>query len=60
VSPFIVLWLSQGYGVAGVLALMIALLVVQIIAVWGWGVETRHRSLEQMDSVTPHTVGATS
>jgi putative MFS transporter len=60
VSPFIVLWLSQGYGIVGVLALMIALLAVQIVVVWGWGVEPRQRSLEQLDSVTPLSVGATS
>jgi putative MFS transporter len=60
VSPFIVLWLSQGYGIAGVLALMVALLAVQIVAVWGWGVEPRQCSLEQLDSVTPLNAGATS
>jgi MFS family permease len=31
VSPFIVLWLPQSYAVAGVLALMVVLLAVQII-----------------------------
>jgi len=60
VSPFMVLWLSQTYGIAGVLALMVALLCLQIIAVWGWGVEPRQRSLEQLDSMTPFKVGATS
>jgi putative MFS transporter len=60
VSPFIVLWLSQNYGIAGVLALMVALLIVQIVAVWGWGVEPRRRSLEQLDSVTALNAGATS
>jgi putative MFS transporter len=50
VSPFIVLWLSQNYGIAGVLAFMIALLAVQIVVVWGWGVESRQRSLEDLDS----------
>src|SRR5882762_1918075 len=60
VSPFIVLWLSQGYGIVGVVALMVALLVVQIVAVWGWGVEPRQRSLEQLDSMSPFNVGATS
>jgi putative MFS transporter len=60
VSPFIVLWLSQTYGIAGVLALMVALLGVQIVAVWGWGVEPRQRSLEQLDSVRPFNVGAAS
>ncbi len=59
VSPFIVLWLSQTYGIAGVLALMIALLVVQIIAVWGWGVEPRQRSLENLDAARPLNMGAT-
>jgi putative MFS transporter len=48
VSPFVVLWLSQGYGVAGVLALMVALLVIQIVVVWGLGTEPRQRSLEEL------------
>jgi putative MFS transporter len=59
VSPFIVLSLSQSYGIAGVLALMIALLVIQIVVVWGWGVEPRQRSLEELDSRIPVNVGAT-
>jgi putative MFS transporter len=59
VSPFIVLWLSQGYGIVGVLALMVALLAIQIVAVWGWGVEPRQRSLEQLDTATPLGLGAT-
>jgi putative MFS transporter len=60
VSPFIVLWLSQGYGIAGVLALMVGLLAVQIVVVWGWGVEPRQRSLEHLDSVMPLNVGTAS
>jgi putative MFS transporter len=50
VSPFIVLWLSQTYGIVGVVALMVALLTIQIVVVWGWGVETRQRALEELDS----------
>ena len=59
VSPFLVLWLSQNYGIAGVLGLMVALLAVQILAVWGWGVEPRQRSLEELDSGMPINLGAT-
>jgi putative MFS transporter len=59
VSPFIVLWLSQTYGITGVVGLMVALLALQILAVWGWGVEPRQRSLEQLDSASPLNVGAT-
>jgi MFS transporter, putative metabolite:H+ symporter len=50
VSPFIVLWLFQNYKVGGVLALMIGLLVIQIVAVWVWGVEPRQRALEELDT----------
>jgi putative MFS transporter len=50
VSPFIVLWLFQNYKVGGVLALMIGLLVIQIVAVWAWGVEPRQRALEELDT----------
>jgi MFS transporter, putative metabolite:H+ symporter len=60
VSLFIVLWLSQTYGIRGVVGLMVALLALQILAVWGWGVEPRQRSLEQLDSTSPLNVGATS
>jgi len=61
VSPFVVLWLSQNHGIAGVLALMIALLAIQIVAVWGWGVEPRQRPLEQIDTAAaPLTMGARS
>src|SRR5262249_16468534 len=59
VSPFIVLWLSQHYGISGVLALMVALLLVQIVAVWGWGVEPRQRPLEELDMMNPIKIGAT-
>lgn len=60
VSPFIVLWLSQNYGISGVLALMVALLIVQIVAIWGWGTEPRQRSLEELDSTKPLNLGAAS
>jgi MFS transporter, putative metabolite:H+ symporter len=59
VSPFVVLWLSQTYGVSGVLALMVGLLIIQIVVVWGWGVEPRQRSLEQLTLMTPIKIGAT-
>lgn len=40
--------LFEARGVAGVMALMIGLLVVQIVAVWAFGIEPRHRSLEEL------------
>jgi putative MFS transporter len=49
VSPFIVIALFQAYGIAGVLGLMALLLVIQIIAVWGWGVEPRAKPLEVLE-----------
>jgi putative MFS transporter len=60
VSPFIVLWLSQNYGIVGVVGLMVALLAIQIMVVWGWGVEPRQRSLEELDSGITANIGATS
>jgi putative MFS transporter len=48
VSPFIVLALATNYGVPGVLGLMISLVVVQIVVVAAWGVETRKRGLEEV------------
>jgi putative MFS transporter len=47
-TQFLVVPLFEQYGVAGVLALMIALLVLQIVAVAGWGIETRGRTLEEV------------
>jgi putative MFS transporter len=49
VSPFIVIGLFQTYGIIGVLGLMALLLVIQIIAVWGWGVEPRAKPLEVLE-----------
>ncbi len=49
VSPFIVVSLFKSDGVAGVLALMIGLLVVQIGVVLGWGIEPARRRLEELD-----------
>jgi putative MFS transporter len=48
VSPFVVLWLATGFGMPGVLGLMITLVIVQIIVVWAWGVESRQRVLEEV------------
>ncbi len=49
VSPFVVGYLMVNYGLPGVVWLMIALLVVQIVAVYGWGVEPARRPLEGLD-----------
>jgi putative MFS transporter len=48
VSPFVVLSLFKSYGVAGVIGLMIALLIVQIVVVAAWGIETSRRGLESL------------
>jgi len=48
VSPFVVLWLATGFGMPGVLGLMIALVFVQIVVVWAWGIESRQRVLEDV------------
>jgi putative MFS transporter len=47
-SPFVVLWLMQNYQLPGVVWLMIGLVVIQIIAVYLWGVEPRNRGLEDV------------
>ena len=48
VSPFIVGALMASYQLPGVVWLMIGLVVVQIVVVWAWGVETRSRGLEEV------------
>ena len=49
VSPFVVGYLMVNYQLPGVIWLMIGLVVVQIIAVYFWGVEPAKRSLERLD-----------
>jgi putative MFS transporter len=48
VTPFLVVMLFEAHAVAGVMALMIGLLLVQIITVWALGIEPRNRSLEEL------------
>jgi putative MFS transporter len=48
VTPFLVVMLFEARGVAGVMALMVGLLLLQIVTVWALGIEPRHRSLEEL------------
>ena len=48
ITPFIIFPLFKDHGVQGVVWLMIGLLVLQILAVALWGVETRRRTLEDV------------
>src|SRR5215475_6801252 len=48
ISPFIVGALIASYGLPGVIWLMIAVVVIQIVVVWAWGVEPRNRGLEDV------------
>jgi MFS transporter, putative metabolite:H+ symporter len=48
VSPFVVGYLMVQYKLPGVVWLMIALVVIQIVVVWAWGVEPRNRGLEDV------------
>ena len=50
ISPFIVLGLFKSNGVAGVLGLMISLLIVQIVVVAVWGIETNRRGIEELET----------
>jgi putative MFS transporter len=47
-TPFLVVFLFRSYGVGGVVSLMIGLLVVQILAVYFFGIEPKMRRLEEM------------
>lgn len=49
-TPFLIVFLLRAYGIAGVLSLMIGLLVVQILAVYFFGIEPRNRRLEEIES----------
>jgi MFS transporter, putative metabolite:H+ symporter len=48
-TPLVVVALFKAYGVAGVLAFMIALLIVQIAVVAHWGIEPARRGLETLE-----------
>ncbi len=48
VSPFVVGYLMINYKLPGVIWLMIALVVIQIVVVWAWGVESAKRGLEDV------------
>jgi len=52
ISPFIVGALIASSGLPGVIWLMIALVVIQILVVWAWGVEPRNRGLEDVAAKT--------
>jgi putative MFS transporter len=53
VSPFAVFWLATNLGIPGVLAMMIAFVIVQIILVAAWGVESNQRVLEDVAGSEP-------
>jgi MFS transporter, putative metabolite:H+ symporter len=52
ISPFVVGALMANYQLPGVVWLMIALVVIQIVVVWAWGVEPRNRALEEVASAS--------
>ncbi|MBC7578937.1 MAG: MFS transporter [Tardiphaga sp.] len=62
VTPFLVVMLFEARGVAGVMALMIGLLVIQIVTVATLGIETRHRRLEELkeEEIAPAVLSRTS
>ena len=49
ISPFVGDYLMANYGLPGVVRLMISLLLVQILAVYFWGVEPARRPPEGLD-----------
>lgn len=60
VTPFAVAMLYTRYGIAGVIGLVAGSLCLAFIAVMCWGLETRNRSLEQLDSIPPATATRTA
>ena len=52
-TPFLVVSLYTQYGVGGVLAMMIGLLVVQSLVVAFFGIESSRRALEAVSAVPP-------
>ena len=60
VTPLIVVALFSNFGVGGVLAFMIGLLILQIIVVAGWGVEPARRGLDELESGDGGTAARTA
>ena len=59
VPPIVVLLFTRS-GVGGVLAFMIALLVIQIVVVAIFGIEPKARRLEELDAIAPRDSAAAS
>lgn len=57
-ASFLIVALFQSYGVGGVLALMIGLLVIQIIVVAIWGIEPARKGLEALDPTKGKAAGS--
>ena len=52
ITPFLVVVLFEANGVAGVMSLMVALLILQIVVVAAFGIEPRRRPLEEIQPDT--------
>ena len=50
ITPLLVVALFETWGVSGVLAMMIGLLVIQIVVVAAWGIEPANRRLEELEA----------
>ena len=53
-TPYVVVALFNQHGISGVLIFMISLLVLQIVAVARWGIETRGLGLEEVAATASH------
>jgi putative MFS transporter len=53
ITPYFIFPLFKDHGVQGVVWFMIGLLVLQIVSVAIWGVETSQRTLEEVASDKP-------
>jgi len=58
VTPYMVVAIFAGYGIAGVIGLMIAFLAVQVLVVALLGIETKQKSLEAIASSPAESVSA--
>ncbi|HEY1607801.1 MAG TPA: MFS transporter, partial [Paraburkholderia sp.] len=58
VVPYVVAWAFTGFGIAGVLTMIVGTLLVQALIVGVLGTETRKRSLESIAAEVSDTVDA--
>jgi hypothetical protein len=59
VTPFMVAFLYSNYAITGVIGLCVGSLCAAFVAVYIWGIETRGKTLEQLEGTEPNPASPT-